>query len=73
MIIIQVSKQKLKLIKKLELEVENWRIADENTPVLPAIHYIAITAQSKPGKGNTYRLRMPETQINKAITLAREM
>jgi len=61
------------LIKKLELEVENWRIADENTPVLPAIHYIAITAQSKPGKGNTYRLRMPETQINKAITLAREM
>ncbi len=53
----------------LEKEVKAWNEADSLTPALPAIHYIAITAQSKPGKGNTYRLRMPEKQILKAIEL----
>jgi hypothetical protein len=62
-----------KLISNLTVEVENWNKADKNTPVLPAIHYIAITAQSKPGKGNTYRLRMPEKQILKAVDLAKKI
>ncbi|MFZ1704685.1 MAG: hypothetical protein WAT79_10090 [Saprospiraceae bacterium] len=61
------------LIHQLNSEVEKWEIADVNTPVIPAIHYIAITAQSNPGKGNTYRLRMPENQILKAITLSRKI
>lgn len=62
-----------KLISNLNAEVENWRKADKTTSVLPAIHYIAITAQSKPGKGNTYRLRMPEKQIFKAVSLAKKL
>jgi hypothetical protein len=61
------------LIHDLNAEVEKWRIADKTTPAIPAIHYIAITAQSKPGKGNTYRLRMPEKQILRAISLAKKM
>lgn len=62
-----------KLITSLKTEVEQWEKADITTPVTPAIHYIAITAQSKPGKSNTYRLRMPEKQILKAISLARKI
>jgi len=61
------------LIHNLNAEVEKWSIADKTTPVIPAIHYIAITAQSKPGKGNTYRLRMPEKQILKAVSLAKKI
>lgn len=61
------------LIKNLQTEVDKWTKEDENTPAIPAIHYIAITAQSRPGKGGTYRLRMPENQILKAIELARKI
>lgn len=61
------------LIKNLETEIEKWKQADENTPVIPAIHYIATTAQAKPGKGETYRLRMPEKQILKAVEMARKI
>ncbi|MGB4959963.1 MAG: hypothetical protein WBO36_10840 [Saprospiraceae bacterium] len=57
------------ILKMLQEEVDYWNEADPSTPALPAIHYIAITAQSKPGAGNTYRLRMPEKQIQKAIDL----
>lgn len=61
------------LIKKLQKEVELWNNADTLAPVIPAIHYIAITAQKNPGKAATYRIRMPEKQILKAIQLAREI
>ena len=61
------------LIKNLQQEAENWSKADTTTPVIPAIHYIAITAQSRPGQGNTYRLRMPEKQVKRAIELGRKI
>lgn len=61
------------IIEKLLQETKLWTSADTFTPVLPAVHYIAITAQTKPGKGETYRLRMPEIQINKAIQLSRKL
>jgi hypothetical protein len=61
------------LIKLLEAEVKSWEKADTLTKVLPAIHYIAITAQNKPGSGKKYRLRMPPAQVQKAIDLARKI
>lgn len=61
------------LIALLQKEQETWENADTLTAVIPAIHYIAITAQSKPGKGKTYRLRMPPKQIEKAIDLSRKI
>jgi hypothetical protein len=54
-------------------ESKVWEEADTLTPVIPAIHYIAITAQSQPGKGGTYRLRMPDGQIEKAISLSEKV
>ena len=41
--------------------------------VIPALHYIAVTAQQSPGPGNTYRLRMPFQQIDKIISWANEI
>ncbi|MBK7556834.1 MAG: hypothetical protein IPO42_16905 [Chitinophagaceae bacterium] len=58
------------MLEKLKAEVKAWELGDTLTPVVPAIHYIAVTAQKNPGTGNKYRLRMPFTQIDKALALA---
>jgi hypothetical protein len=58
------------VIAKLQGEVKKWQAADTSIEVIPAIHYIAITAQGSPGSGGKYRLRMPFTQIDRAIKMA---
>jgi hypothetical protein len=64
---------KAEMLAKLEEECEKWRTADVATPVIPALHYIAATAQPTPGKDKMYRYRMPEAEINKVIEWAREI
>lgn len=59
------------MLKKLNAEVSQWKKADPNTPVIPALHYIAITAQSTPGKSNHYRMRMPFKQIDTVLSWAK--
>ncbi len=58
------------MLAKLNEEVEKWKIADPVTPPIPAIHYIAVTAQGSPGADGKYRFRMPDDQIEKAIRVA---
>lgn len=57
--------------QKLNKELENWKKADPSTPVIPAIHYIAVVAQGQPMKDNSYCMRMPEAQIDSAISIAK--
>ena len=59
------------LWKKLDAEVAAWTKADSLTPVQPAIHYIAVVASGTPGKDNKYRNRMPATQIDSALAIAK--
>ncbi len=59
------------MLKKLDEEVEKWRKADSATPVIPALHYIAVTAQGAPGKDGKHRLRMPFHQIDTIINWAK--
>lgn len=47
-----------------------WQAADPSTPVIPAVDYIAVVAQGGPGPDGKYRLRMPDSEIEKAIALA---
>src|SRR5687768_17351270 len=61
------------MLKKLKGEVEKWEDADTLTTVVPAIHYIAVTAQYNGGKDGKYRYRMPAEQIDKAIELAKKI
>ena len=56
--------------ERLHQEVEAWQKADTLTPVIPAVHYIAVVAQGTPQKDNKWRLRMPEHQIDSAIAIA---
>jgi len=58
------------MIEKLQAEKLAWENADTLTPVMPAIHYIAVTAQHSAGADGKYRLRMPHDQIDKALKLA---
>jgi hypothetical protein len=36
------------MIKKLQGEVAKWQAADSTTTAIPALHYIAVTAQGSP-------------------------
>lgn len=58
------------MIAKLRAEQAKWEQADPNTPTIPAIHYIAITAQGSPAPLGKYIIRMPEDQIQNAIRIA---
>jgi len=58
------------MLDRLQEEVKQWQAADTTIKVLPALHYIAITAQRDPGKAKKYRLRMPDTQIDKVLEMA---
>ena len=61
------------MLEKLKGEVKKWQAADTTIEVIPALHYIAITAQQSPGKGGNYRLRMPFHQIDSVISMAKEI
>lgn len=58
------------MLAKLDVEVAKWTAADPNTPAIPALHYIAVTAQGSAGADGKYRARMPYTEIDKVLAIA---
>jgi hypothetical protein len=54
-----------------DAEVAAWEKADPETPVQRAIHYIAVVAQGNPMSDGTYCKRMPESQIDSALAIAK--
>lgn len=61
------------MIKKLMAEVKKWTAADSLMPAIPALHYIAVTAQGDPGRDGKYRARMPFKQIDTILSWAKEI
>jgi len=61
------------MLAHLIVETKKWQEADTTMKVIPALHYIVVSAQGSPGKGGKYRLRMPFTQIDKALELAKKV
>ncbi|MEJ7679286.1 MAG: hypothetical protein WKG06_15805 [Segetibacter sp.] len=64
---------KNEMLKKLQGEVAKWQAADSSLPVIPALHYVAVTAQGTGGKDSKYRLRMPFHQIDTIVNWAKEI
>lgn len=64
---------KREMLKKLLGEVQHWQRADSMLKVIPALHYIAVTAQGSPGKDGKYRLRMPFSQIDTILNWSKEI
>ncbi|WP_419788583.1 hypothetical protein [Mucilaginibacter sp. SP1R1] len=61
------------MLAKLKDEVKNWEAADPNTPVIPALHYICVTAQADPGRNGLHSLRMPFKQIDSVLNMAKSI
>jgi hypothetical protein len=60
-----------RMLARLDQLVADWAFADPRTPVLPALHLIAVVAQEKPGTGRLYRLRMDSALIQRVYDWAR--
>jgi hypothetical protein len=58
------------MLARLDQEVRRWQDADPSTPVVPALHLIAVVAQGAPGRDGMYRLRMPDTLIERVYQWA---
>lgn len=57
------------VLRRLNQEISNWQTADPNTNYIPAVHYIASTAQVDPTTSGTYSLQMPDSHILQAIAM----
>lgn len=64
---------KQEMIPKLLAEVERWNQADSVIKSIPALHYIAVTAQGAAGKDGKWRYRMPHHQIDTILNWAKEI
>ena len=61
------------MLQKLAVEVKKWELADPSTPVIPALHYIAVVAQGSAGADGKYRFRMPDSEIDKVLRIAEKI
>ena len=61
---------KQEMLNKLMGEIKKWEAADSSLPVLPSLHYVAITAQAG---GEKKRMRMPFHQIDTIMAWAKEI
>jgi hypothetical protein len=61
------------MIPKLLAEVEKWNKLDTVIKSIPALHYIAVTAQGAPGKDGKWRSRMNHNQIDTILKWANEI
>ncbi|MEN0054205.1 MAG: hypothetical protein AAGC65_11075 [Mucilaginibacter sp.] len=61
------------MLARLKGEVKVWEAADTLTPVIPALHYICVTAQADAGRNGLHNLRMPFSQIDKVLDMAKQI
>src|SRR3989344_3194019 len=52
---------------------KKWITADPSTPVIPALHYVTVVAQSSSGEDGKYRFRMPDSEIDKVLAMAEKI
>ncbi len=60
------------MLARLDIEMAKWNKADPKTPAMPALHYIVATAQGSAGKEGKYILRMPDSQIDEVLRIAKK-
>jgi hypothetical protein len=60
------------MLRRLKGEAAKWQAADPATPVMPALHLIAVVAQGAPGKAGKYRMVMPDNIVNQVYGWAKE-
>lgn len=58
------------MLRRLDREVAAWKQADSTTPVIPALHLIAVVAQGSAGSDGKWRARMGDDLIEKVYSWA---
>ncbi len=61
------------VLEKLTAQTKKWQEADPFTPVVPALHYIAVVAQAGSGRDGKYKARMPDKEIDKVLEMAKKI
>lgn len=64
---------KNEMIPKLLAEVEKWNRVDTVIKSIPALHYIAVTAQGSAGSDGKWRYRLPHKHIDTVLAWAKEI
>ncbi len=64
--------EKADMLRRLDAEIKNWQAADPATPIQPALHLVATSAQGLPGKDGGYRMRMSDRTIKKVLKWGNE-
>jgi hypothetical protein len=60
------------MLQQLRQEVDLWKAAAPSLQVQPALHLIAVTAQTTPGKSGKYRMIMPDKIVKQVYGWAKE-
>ena len=61
------------MLRRLQAEVQRWNQADPSTPVIPALHLIAVVAQGAPGPSGHYRAQMRDSAVDSIYQMARSI
>jgi hypothetical protein len=60
------------MLARLDREIAAWNAADPSHPVQPALHLIAVVAQSQAGTAGKYRMRMDSALIERVYGWAKK-
>jgi hypothetical protein len=61
------------MLRRLRNQVAEWERADPSTPVIPALHMVAVVANDHPGPTGRYRTIMRDSDVQKVYDWAREV
>ena len=61
------------MLRRLQGEVQRWNQADPQTPVIPALHLIAVVAQGDAGPSGKYRAQMRDSAVDSIYQMARSI
>jgi hypothetical protein len=60
------------MLRRLSQQVAEWEEADPLTPVIPALHMVAVVAQAEPGRSGHYRTISTDARVSEVHDWARE-
>jgi hypothetical protein len=60
------------MLRRFKSQIEAWRKADPNTPVVPALHMVSVVAQGEPGTSGKYRTITSDEKVNEVYGWAKE-
>ena len=61
------------MLQRLQRQAADWQQADPSTPVVPALHLVAVVAQGDPGPSGMYRVQMRDSAVNEVYNWAKSI